>query len=271
MNILVCVKQVPNVQTVSVDSSTHCLVREGMEGMLNPCDAYALEAATRLQDKDKRIKIHVLSMGPPQAEAVLRECLAISADAAYLATDECFAGSDTLATSQILSACIQKAEATEGISFDMVFCGQQAMDGGTGHTGPQIAEALGLPYIGGALSCKREGEELHVLREAEEGKEKVGVTFPCLVSFTKSSFPLRLASIRRKLAAKKAEIKRMCADDLEGLPRTSLGLAGASTKVQRTFIPEEKRGGILFAEGSLEESARRFAHRLMDDGVLRAV
>ena len=268
MNILVCIKQVPNTNTISIDPETNTLIREGVESILNPYDGYALEAATRLQDKDKSIKIHTLCMGPPQAKAVLRECLAISADAAYLATDEYFCGSDTLATSYILSESIKKIEATGNIKFDMIFCGKQAIDGDTAQVGPQIAEALGLPQITYALTCELMGDELHVIKETEDGKEKVGAKLPCLVTFTKPSYDLRLPTVKRKLAAKKVEIKTICVDDLDGIDRTKIGLKGSPAKVRKTFVAQTKKTGTIFTEGSLEESARKLAQLLVDNEVI---
>ena len=268
MNIIVCVKQVPNTQAISIDPETNTLIRDGVDSILNPYDGYALEAATRLQDKDKSIKISALCMGPPQAEAVLRDCLSVSADNVYLASDKLFAGSDTLATSYILSESIKKIEALEGIKFDMIFCGKQAIDGDTAQVGPQIAEVLNLPQITYGLTCEIKGDELHVLKETEDGKEIVGVKFPCLVTFTKPSFPLRLPSARRMFAAKKMEIKRICVDDLQGLDRVKIGLKGSPTKVRKTFVPQVKKGGIIFREGEPKETAQKLAQLLVDNEIV---
>lgn len=268
MNILVCVKQVPNTQAISIDPETNTLIREGVESIVNPYDGYALEAAARIKDKDKDTKICVLCMGPKQAEDALRECLAIAADAAYLASDRLFAGSDTLATSYILSEAIQKIEALEGAKFDMIFCGKQAIDGDTAQVGPQIAEILGLPQVTYGLTCERKDDELHVLKETEEGKEVVAVKFPCLVTFTKPAFEPRLPSVKRKFAAKKMDINTIGVDDIPEIETARLGLKGSPTKVRRTFVPPVKKGGAIFKEGPQEESAAKLAELWVANNII---
>lgn len=271
MNIIVCVKQVPNTQKISIDPETNTLIRDGVESVVNPYCAYALEAAARLKDKDKDSKIYVLSMGPQQAETALRECLAIAADSAYLACDKFFAGSDTLATSYILSESIKNIEAREGIKFDMVFCGKQAIDGDTAQVGPQIAECLGMPQITYALTCERKDEELHVLKETEEGKEVVAIKFPCMVTFTKPNFEPRFPSFKRRSAAKKLEIGRVVIDDLGDIDRTKVGLKGSPTKVRKTYVPQLKKGGIIFKEGPLEDSGKKLAEVLVENKIITSI
>ena len=141
MNILVCVKQVPDTNEIKIDPETNTLVRDGVPSIVNTFDGYALEAAARVKDNNPDTKIVVLSMGPAQAETALRECLAIAADKAYLLTDRAFGGSDTLATSYILSQAIRKVESLEG-KFDMIFCGKQAIDGDTAQVG-QTGKTVG--------------------------------------------------------------------------------------------------------------------------------
>ena len=268
MNILVCVKQVPNTQEISIDPVTNTLIRDGVESIVNPYDGYALEAAARLKDKNKDIKIYVLCMGPPQAEAALRECLGIAADMAYLASDRFFAGSDTLATSYILSQAIKRIEDLEGIKFDMIFCGKQAIDGDTAQVGPQIAECLGYPQVTYGLTCECKGDELHVFKETEEGKEVIAIKFPCVITFTKPNFEPRFVSAKRRFAAKKMEIGKISVDDLEGIDREKIGLKGSPTQVRKTFVPEVKKGGVIFKEGPLEESAHKLAGLLVENKIL---
>ena len=271
MNIIVCIKQVPNTQAISIDPVTNTLIREGVESILNPYDGYALEAAARLKDKDPNIRIVVLCMGPPQAEAALRECLAIAADEAYLASDKFFGGSDTLATGYILSESIKKIEALEGAKFDMIFCGKQAIDGDTAQVGPQIAEALDMPQTTYGVTCEMVDGELQVLRETEDGKEIIALKLPCLATFTKPNFEPRLPSVKRKFAVKKMEVKRIVADDLAGLDRAKIGLNGSPTKVRRTFVPQVKKGGTIFTEGSAEETAPKLAQLLVKNEIVTSV
>jgi len=271
MNILVCIKQVPNTQEISIDPETNTLIREGVESIVNPYDGYALEAAARLKDKNKDIRICALCMGPPQAEAALRECLSTSADVAYLASDKFFAGSDTLATSYILSEAIKKIESLEGIKFDMIFCGKQAIDGDTAQVGPQIAECLDYPQITYGLTCEIKDGELHVLKETEDGKEILAVNFPCVVTFTKPNFEPRLASAKRKFAAKKMEIQRIGVADLDGIDRTKIGLKGSPTQVRKTYVPQVKKGGTVFRDGPPGEAAAKLAKLLVDNTVVKDI
>ena len=168
MNILLCVKQVPDTADIRIDPEKNVLIRKGVPSILNPFDSYALEAAARIKDRDPATKIVALSMGPPQAEAVLRECLAIAADRAYLISGRAFGGSDTLATSYILSEAIKLVSEQEG-PCDAVFCGKQAIDGDTAQVGPEIAEHLGIPQVTYGLEAEASGDVLNVRRETEAG------------------------------------------------------------------------------------------------------
>ena len=152
MNILVCIKQVPDTTIIKIDPETNTLMREGVPAIVSPFDAYALEAAARIKDKYKDTKIVVLSMGPEQALAALKECLSVGGDKAYLVSDRACGGSDTLATGYILSKAKEKVEELEGIKFDMLMFGKQAIDGDTAQVGPQVAEDLDIPQVTSALS-----------------------------------------------------------------------------------------------------------------------
>jgi len=268
MNILVCVKQVPNTTEIKIDPQTNTLVRSGVESILNTYDGYALEAAARLKDEIPDSRICVLSMGPPQAENALRECLAIAADSAYLATDRLFAGSDTLATAYILSECVRRIEKLESVQFDAIFCGKQAIDGDTAQTGPALAEFLGLPQITNALTCGRDEGGLNVLREIDGGKQIVGVGLPCLVTFTKPAFDPRFPTMKRKLAAKKAEIGRIAAEDMPGMDPALIGLKGSPTKVKKTFVMPMRSGGTVIREETGEAAAARLVGLLSERGLV---
>lgn len=144
MNILVCVKQVPDTTEIRIDPVKNTLIRDGVPSIVNPFDGYALEAAARIKDKAPETKIVVVTMGPPQAAAALKECLAIAADKAYLVSARSFGGSDTLATSYILSNAVKKIETLEG-KFDAIFCGKQAIDGDTAQVGPNLPSTWAIP------------------------------------------------------------------------------------------------------------------------------
>ena len=256
MNILVCIKQVPDTTEIRIDPVKNTLIREGVPSIVNPFDGYALEAAARIKDKNPDTKIVVLSMGPEQAKAALKECLAIAADKAYLVSDRAFGGSDTLATSYIISETIKKVEELEG-KFDAIFCGKQAIDGDTAQVGPEIAEHLGLPQVTYGLEAELDGDTVKVRKEVEEGVEVIGVKMPCLVTFTKPAWDPRYPTIKRKMAANKAEIPTLTAADLPTINLDNAGLKGSPTKVKKTFVPQKKTGGIKIQEETNEESAKK--------------
>ncbi len=140
MNIVVCIKQVPDTQEVRLDPVTHTLKREGIAAIINPFDLYALEEGLRVKDAQGG-KVTIITMGPPQAEAALREALGYGADAAVLLSDRAFAGADTWATALTLANAIEKLGGA-----DLIFCGKQAIDGDTAQVGPMLATILNIPY-----------------------------------------------------------------------------------------------------------------------------
>ena len=267
MNILVCVKQVPDTTEIKIDPVKNTLIREGVPSILNPFDGYALEAAARIKDKDPETKIVVLSMGPEQAKAVLKESLAIAADKAYLVSDRAFGGSDTLATSYIISETIKKVEELEG-KFDAIFCGKQAIDGDTAQVGPEIAEHLNLPQVTYGLEVEVDGDTVKVKKEVEEGVEVIGVKSPCVVTFTKPAWDPRYPTIKRKLAANRAQIPTLTAADLPTINLNNAGLKGSPTKVKKTFVPQKKTGGVKIKEEDDAASARKLFELLSSASII---
>lgn len=164
MKILVCVKQVPDTNEVKIDPVKGTLIRDGVPSILNPDDANALEAALQLKDKNPDVKVAVLTMGPPQATYMLRECLAMGADEAYLLSDRAFGGADTCATSTTIAAGISKVE-----GVDVIFAGRQAIDGDTAQVGPQVAQRLGLPVVTYVQDIDMGDGKVRVHRQMEDG------------------------------------------------------------------------------------------------------
>lgn len=265
MNLLVCIKQVPDTTEIRIDPVTNTLIRAGVPSIVNPFDAYALETALRLKDEHGG-RVVVATMGPEQAKNALKECLAMGADQAYLCSDRAFGGSDTLATSYILSRAIKTIEEREG-TFDAIFCGKQAIDGDTAQVGPEIAEHLGYPQVTYAVEAHMVDDELLVKRETEEGYEIIEVPFPCLVTVTKPKFEPRYPSMRGRMAANRAQIPTLTSAEIQ-LDLSRAGLKGSPTKVSKTFTPSVKQGGIIISEDSSAASARKLAQILEQAGII---
>ena len=176
MNIVVCVKQVPDTAEMRIDPVTNNLVRDGVTNIMNPYDQYALETALELKD-EMGAKVTVVTMGPPHAEAVLKDCLAVGADDAKLISDRAFGGADTLATSAAMANTIKHF----GIP-DLILCGRQAIDGDTAQVGPEIAVHLDLPQVTGALKVKVDGDEVIVDRDNEYTSQTLAMKMPCVVT-----------------------------------------------------------------------------------------
>lgn len=257
MNIIVCVKQVPDTEEIKIDPGSHSLIREGIPNILNPYDGYALEAAAEIKDKNPGTKIIVVSMGPSHAEAVLRECLSIAADGAYLVTDKAFAGSDTYATSYVLSQAIKYIQKIEDITFHAIFCGKQAIDGDTAQVGPELAEHMGYPLATCCLEAEEKEKELIVLQETEACRKLIGVVYPCVITFTKPDHDPRFPTFKRKIEARKAVIPHISAKDIEGIDLSCTGIKGSPTKVKRIFVQTGRKEGVILEEENIEEITRK--------------
>ena len=258
MNIVVCVKQVPNTEEIKIDWENHTLLREGVSSILNPYDGYALEAAARIKDKNPDTKITVISMGPIQAEAVLRECLSIAADKAYLVTDKVFRGSDTYATSYVLAQAIKYIQKVENAKFQAIFCGKQAVDGDTAQVGPELAEHMGYPQVTCCLKAEEKEKELIVLQEREDSKKVIGITYPCVVTFTKPDCDPRFPTFKRKIEARKALISHISSKDIEGIDLSYIGIKGSPTKVKKCFVQTNRRKGAMINAENIEEMGKKF-------------
>ena len=265
MNIFVCAKQVPDTNEIKIDPETNTLIRKGVPSILNTYDAFALEQALKIKDKDPDTTITVISMGPPQAESMLRDCLAVGADDAYLVTDRKFGGSDTLATSYIIASAI-KAVAKEKGNPDLVFCGLQAIDGDTAQVGPEIAEHLDLPQVTYSYTLEVADGGIKVLQEVEGGARNIQCTLPALLTFTKyGDEELRYPKIKNKLKAKKAEIKQLTFDDMQDvIDPTSIGLKGSPTRVMKSYTPEVTKDGEIFEGLEAAEAANKLMESLID-------
>jgi len=258
MNIIVCIKQVPNTTEVRINPETNTLIRDGVESVINPFDTYAIEEGVRLKEKFGG-KVTVVSMGPPQAETALREAISLGCDEAILLTDRRFAGSDTWATSYTLSQAIRKINA-----FDVVICGKQASDGDTAQVGPGISTHLDIPQVTYVKKIERiDGNIAKVERLMEEGYEIIEIGFPCLLTVVKEINEPRLPSLRGKMKAKKAQIKKWNADDVACNIR-GIGLDGSPTRVVKIFTPPARESGRIL-EGEIPEVCDRLVDYVKDE------
>ena len=253
MNIIVCIKQVPDTTNIRIDPETNTLVRSGVQSIVNPFDMYAIEEAVRLKEKFGGL-VTVITMGPPQAEEALREAISLGADEAVLVSDRAFAGSDTWATSYTLSKAVQKIG-----KFDLVICGKQAIDGDTAQVGPGVAAFLDIPQITFVKKIEDIKDSfIRAERMTEEGYDIIESPLPCLITVVKEINEPRLPSLKGKMRAKKIEIKKLEAKDLDADP-DSLGLKGSPTKVVKIFTPPPRKGGQM-----LEGEAKDISERLVD-------
>lgn len=238
MNIVVCLKQVPNTNEIKIDPVTGTLIREGVPSIINPDDKNALEEALRLKDIHGS-HVTVISMGPPQAEVALREALAMGADEAILISDRAFAGADTLATSYALAKAIQK------LDYDIIFAGRQAIDGDTAQVGPEIAEHLDLPQITYVEKMDIIENGLRIQRAWEDGYEILEVKTPVLLTAIKELNEPRYMNARNIFANyKEKEVKVWSADFIEA-DKAKLGLKGSPTKVKKSMSKEAKGQGEI--------------------------
>mgnify|MGYP005976512787 CR=1 FL=1 len=254
MKILVCVKQVPDTTEVKIDPVKGTLIREGVPSILNPDDANALEAALQLKDKDPEgTSVAVLTMGPPQATYMLRECLAMGADEAYLLSDRVFGGADTCATSTTIAAGIRKVD--ELGKVDIIFAGRQAIDGDTAQVGPQIAEHLGLPVISYAQDIKVEGDKVIVQRQYDDRYHVVEAQMPCLITALSELNKPRYMTPGGIFDACKAEITTWGRADLKDVDDSNLGLKGSPTKIAKASDKVRKGAGEKIVPDSPEDGA----------------
>lgn len=254
MNIVACVKQVPDTAEVRINPETNTLIRDGVESIINPYDMHAIEAALQIREKTGG-KVTVITMGPPQAEAALRDAIAMGADEAVLLTDRAFAGSDTWATSYTL------AKAVEKLGADMVVCGKQAIDGDTAQVGPEMAEFLNIPHISYVRRIEDvQADSVRVQRLMDDGSDVVESSLPVLITVVRELNEPRLASLKGKMAAKKAEIKKWASSDIDA-DGDKIGLKGSPTQVKNIFAPEAKKDRKML-EGTLEQQVDALLHEL---------
>lgn len=235
MKIILCIKQVPDTSDIKW-TENNTIQREGLESIINPFDVYAMEAALKLKRSYNNIEVTALTMGPPQAEEMLKKAISVGVDKGVLLTDRKFAAADTYATGKTIGSAIKNKLS----DFDLVVCGQFAIDGDTAQTGPSIANTLNIPqvtYVQEIISL--DGNILTVRRELDDGSEIVKVTLPALICVLKDYFEPSRAKINGVINAKNSQIQVYGFEDL-GLSVEEVGLKGSPTYVSKAFRPAPK-------------------------------
>ena len=262
MNIVVCIKQVPDTPNIRIDRERMTIIRDGVESIINPLDCIALEAALDLKQKEGG-KISVLTMGPSQSEEALREAMAAGADEAILLTDPGFAGADTLATSKVIASAISRMDPFP----DLILCGKQTIDSDTGHVGPQLAEELNLPQVCGVTEIHVEMNALVVKQLSDGFQNTYRVSFPALLRFRRvSMFPVTSPWEIWSRRFQTAVCIRWGLKDLNLRPE-EVGFSGSATTVVRLYRPPQKRKGEVVS-GSSQTLAEHLIAKLVSLSIL---
>ena len=255
MNIIVCIKQVPETTEVRINPETNTLIREGVKSIINPFDMYAIEEGVRFKERFGG-KVTVITMGPPQADAALREAISMGADEGILVCDRAFAGSDTWATSYTLAGAIKKLG-----NFDLILCGKQASDGDTAQVGPGISTHLDIPQVTYVKKIEEVKEKvMRVERMLEEGYEVIETPMPVLLTVVKEINEPRIPSLRGMIRAKQAKITLWTQKELNLDPQ-QIGLCGSPTQVVKIFTPPHRTGGLIFS-GEIPEMVTKLVELL---------
>ncbi|QNB46734.1 electron transfer flavoprotein subunit beta [Thermanaerosceptrum fracticalcis] len=261
MNIVVCIKQVPDTTEVKTDPKTGTLIRDGVPSIINPEDKNALEAALVLKEQ-YGAKVIVLTMGPPQADDALKEALAMGADEAILISDRAFAGADTLATSTALGNAIRKIG-----NFSVIFCGRQAIDGDTAQVGPQLAEYLNIPQVTYVKDIQLFEGKVQVKRALEDGFEVIEAQLPVLLTVIKDLNEPRYPSIKGIVDAYRSKQTTVWSAADLGANLQEVGLKGSPTQVRRIFTPAPKGKGEML-QGQPQEMICDLISRLKNKKVV---
>lgn len=259
MNIVVCIKQVPDTTEVKINPVTGTLIREGVPSIMNPDDKGGLEYALQLKDK-YGAHVTVITMGLPQAEAILREALAMGVDRAILLTDRKLGGADTLATSSALAGALRTMD------FDLIITGRQAIDGDTAQVAPEMAEHLGLPQVSYTIDLKYNNGLCTVKKETEEGYQILEVPTPCVLTVLATANKPRYMSVKGIMEAFDKEVEIWTADKIDVDPNR-LGLKGSPTRVKKSFTKPQKTPGQVY-EVDAEEAVGIIISKLKEKFII---
>ncbi len=262
MKIVVCIKQVPDTTEIKLDPVTGTLIRDGVPSIMNPDDKAGLEEALKLKDM-YGAHVTVITMGPPQADAILREAYGMGVDRAILLTDRKFAGADTLATSNALAAALRE------IDYDLIVAGRQAIDGDTAQVGPQIAEHLGIPQISylKEMTYNEEAKTIRVKRAVEDGYYLLETELPALVTVLTEANAPRYMRVANIVEAFNKEVEVWTTANVS-VAEEKLGLKGSPTKVKRSFTKGAKEAGQVFDNLDTKEAIDLIIGKLQEKFVI---
>ena len=264
MKIVVCAKQVPDTTEVKLDPKTNTLIRDGVPSIINPDDKAGIEAALQLKEKVGGT-VTVISMGPPQADAALREALAMGCDEAILVTDRAFGGADTWATSSTIAAALKK------IDYDIIITGRQAIDGDTAQVGPQIAEHLGIPQVSYAEEIVDAAEgKVVVKRQFDDRYHVIEVKTPCLITALAELATPRYMTVHGIFDAyREKEVKVWTLEELKDtVDMANIGLKGSPTNVKQSFTKQAKGKGLYYKDLSAEEAVETIVAKLEERHII---
>ena len=262
MNILLCVKQVPNTEELKVDADKNTSNLDSIPKIVSTFDSCAVEMALRMKDADPSVKIIALTIGGDKAKDVLKSCVAVGADKAYHVNDAAFENLDSLGTSYVLSLALKKIEDSEG-AFDLIFLGRQANDTDAGQVGAGLAECMGYPQLTYIRDITMVDGKARCTRETEDGFVVMEAATPVVMTVTKTEYDLRFPSVKSKMAANRAEIPAFTAADL-----AADAAAYTPVKTIKTYIPQRKTGGIKIEEETADLSVGKLTALLSDAGVI---
>ncbi|HCX63652.1 MAG TPA: electron transfer flavoprotein subunit beta [Eubacteriaceae bacterium] len=262
MKIFVCIKQVPDSSNVEIDPQSGTLLRLGQNAKTNPYDLYAIETALRVKEQ-LGATVTAITMGPPQAEEMMKDAYRMGVDEAVILSDRAFAGSDVLATSYTLSQGIRVLGGA-----DLILCGKQTTDGDTAQIGPAIAEHLDIPHVAWVKDLDEVSESgISVVHQMSESIQVSTMTYPCLITVDKDIFVPRLPSYKRGKETRDKEVRLLSAEDLPKTKDVRFGIEGSPTQVDRMFAPESKQEQI-HVTGNPDEKARQLVEMLTEAKIL---
>lgn len=264
MKIAVMVKQVPDTDEVKMDPETGTMVRDGVDGIINPLDLNALQAALDIKNSHETedVSVTVFSMGPPQAEEALREAVSLGCDEAYLLSDRGFAGSDTWSTARVLSTFLK----LKG-GYDIILAGEKATDGETGQVGPEVASMLGIPFSTYVSYVERSEDSVIVERTVEAGFQRQKLPFPCLLTVLRDLNDPVMPTLSGKKRGRRINIECLDLKDLE-MKDEDTGLKGSPTRVVRIERPKVSRDTRFFSGSSIDEGIEEILNLLKQKALI---